>query len=156
MSFANSNDYLTGRKPVPTGDGYGVTAVRFAVALLAADLALNDIGAVGILPARCVPVALYYDSTDLDTNASAAIVASVGVLNAAGTDLSTAAADGGAAWGAAITTSQAGGQSAVLSAALANVTPTDADRLIAVKFTTAAATAAASGTVGLTLLYRSV
>lgn len=155
MAFVNSNDYLVGRKPVPTSDGYGVVAVRFAIALAAADLALNAIGAVAILPARCVPVALYYDSDDLDTNASPAVSASVGVLNDAGTALSTAAADGGAVWGAAIATSQAGGQSAVMSKALSRVAPKDTDRKIGVTFTTAAATAAA-GELGLTLLYRSV
>src|SRR3546814_8296901 len=95
MSFTNSNDYLTGRKPIPTGDGYGLMAVRFALVLATADLALNAIGAVGILAARCVPVALYYDSDDLDTG-TPALVASVGLLKADGTDLSTAEADGGA------------------------------------------------------------
>src|SRR3546814_4726506 len=153
MSFTNSNDYLTGRKPIPTGDGYGLMAVRFELVLATADLALNAIGAVGILAARRVPVALYYDSDDLDTG-TPALVASVGLLKADGTDLSTAEADGGAVWGSGITISQAGGQVAVLSQALARVTHTDGDRQIGIKVTTAAATAA-SGTVGLTLVYRS-
>src|SRR3546814_12598448 len=108
MSFTNSNDYLTGRKPIPTGDGYGLMAVRFALVLATADLALNAIGAVGILAARCVPVALYYDSDDLDTG-TPALVASVGLLKADGTDLSTAVADDGEEWGSGLTTSHDGG-----------------------------------------------
>lgn len=154
MAFTNSNDYLTGRKPVPTGDGYGNMAVRFSIALATADLGANDIGAVGILPARCVPVALYYDSDDLDTG-TPAIAASVGLLTAAGTAISTVAADGGAAWGTGITTSQGGGQSQVLSKALARVASSETDRKIGVTFTAGAATAAA-GEVGLTLVYRQV
>lgn len=153
MSFTNSNDYLDGRKPAPFPAGGEVVAVRFSISLVAADLDANDIGAVGILPAGCVPVGLLYDSDDLDEHATPTIAASVGILNAAGTDLSTEAADGGAAWGTGITTSQAGGQSQVLSKALSRVTKSDADRKIGIKFTAASATKAA-GEVGLTLLYR--
>lgn len=153
MAFANSNNYITGRSPLRTPSGAEVVAVRFELDLLAADLALNDIGQVGVLPAGTVPVALYYDSDDLDTNATPTVAASVGVLNAAGTALSTATEDGGAVWGSGITTSQSGGQSAVVSKALSRVTPTAADRKIGVLFTAAAATAAA-GKLGLTLLYR--
>src|SRR3546814_14262741 len=107
---------------------------------------------VCILSARCVPWALYCDADGLDTG-TPAWVASVGLLKADGTDLSTAEADGGAVWGSGITISQAGGQVAVLSQALARVTPTDGDRQLGIKVTTAAHTAA-SGTVGLTLMYR--
>jgi hypothetical protein len=153
MAFTNSNDYLTGRKPIPTAAGGEVMATRFPIDLVAADLDANDIGAVAVLPAGHLPVALYYDSDDLDTNGTPTIAASVGVLDAAGTDLSTAAADGGAVWVSAITTSQAGGQSAVVSKALSRVSASNVDRKIAIKFTAAAATKAA-GQVGLTLLYR--
>lgn len=153
MPFANSNDYLTGRKPVPTPQGSEVVATRFEIDLLTADMVINDIGAVAILPAGAVPVGLRYDSDDLDSNVTPTIAASVGVLDAAGTGLSTATADGGAAWGTGITTSQAGGQSTVLSRAISRVTATQVDRKIAVLFTAAAATAVA-GKVGLTLEYR--
>lgn len=153
MAFTNSNDYLDGRKPAPTPAGGEVVACRFSLSLVAGDLDLNDIGAVGILPAGCVPVALIYDSDDLDSNGTPTIAASVGILNSGGTDLSTAAADGGAVWGSGITTSQAGGQAQVVSKALSRVTASTSDRKIGVKFTTAAATAAA-GELGLTLLYR--
>lgn len=155
MAFANSNDYLTGRKPVPFPAGGEVVAVRYPITLATGDLAENDIGEVGILPAGCVPVALFVDSDDLDSNANPAVAMSVGVLNAAGNDLSTDAADGGAVWGAAITVAQAGGQVAVVSKALSRVAAASSDRKLGVKVTTAAATAA-SGVLGLTLLYRAV
>ena len=38
MAFTNSNDFLTGRKPVPTSAGLEVLAVRFPIDLVAADL----------------------------------------------------------------------------------------------------------------------
>lgn len=155
MSFTNTNDFLTGRKPVVTCDCSDVVAERYSLDLVAADLDAGDIGAVGILPAGCVPVGLLIDSDDLDTHSTPTIVASVGVLNAAGDDLSTATNDGGAVWGAGITVCQAGGQVQVLSKALARVVATQADRKIAVKFTAASATKQA-GQIGLTLLYRQV
>ena len=76
MSFTNTNDFLTGRKPVVTCDCSDVVAERYALDLVAADLDANDIGAVGILPAGCVPVGLLIDSDDLDTHATPTIVAS--------------------------------------------------------------------------------
>lgn len=152
MAFTNSNDYLDGRKPVVFPSGSEVVAVRFPISLVAADLDVNDIGRVGILPAGCVPVGLLIDSDDLDTGA-AAVAMSVGVLNAGETDLSTAEADGGAAWGTGLTVAQAGGQVQVTSKALSRVTPTQTDRMIGLKVTTAPATKA-PGVVGVTLLYR--
>lgn len=153
MPFVNSNNSITGRAPLPTPSGSEVVAIRFEIDLVAADLTLNNAGVVGLLPPGCVPVILRYDSDDLDANGVPTIAASVGILNAAGTALSAAAADGGAAWGTGILTSQAGGQATVLSVALARVQPTQVDRRIGVLFTAAAATAAA-GKLGLTLMYR--
>jgi hypothetical protein len=79
MAFTNSNDYLTGRKPVVFPAGAEVVAVRFPIDLVAADLDANDAGSVAILPAGCVPVGLVYDSDDLDTNATPTIAASPSV-----------------------------------------------------------------------------
>jgi hypothetical protein len=56
MAFTNSNDYLTGRKPVVYPAGAEVVAVRFPIDLVAADLDANDVGSVAILPAGCVPL----------------------------------------------------------------------------------------------------
>jgi hypothetical protein len=78
---------------------------------------------------------------------------SFGVLNAAGTSLSTATDDGGAAWATGVTVGQAGGAVVPMSRALQRVNQAQADRKIGVSVTAGAATAAA-GTLGLTLLYR--
>lgn len=153
MGFANSNDYLTGVKPVPTPAGGEVVATRFSLTLATGDLALNDIGAVGVLPAGCIPVGLLVDSDDLDSNGTPTVAMSVGILNAAEDALSTAAADGGAVWGSGLTVAQAGGQVQVLGKALSRVSASQSDRKIGALVSTAAATAAA-GEIGLTLLYR--
>lgn len=147
MAFTNSNDYLTGRKPIPTGAGNEVLATRFPIDLVAADLDANDVGAVAVLPAGHLPVGLVYDSDDLDTNGTPTIAASVGPINAGETDLSSV-------WASGITNSQSGASSNVnLSTAAMRMAAPTADLKIGIKFTAAAATKAA-GQVGLTLLYR--
>lgn len=153
MSFTNSNDYLTGRKPVPTPAGSEVLSVRFTLALPTADLQQNDCGAIGILPAGCVPVDVMVDGTDMDTS-TAAMVLQVGILNATGDDLSTAAADGGAHWGVTTATNTAFTQRLTPNGqALVSVAAAAIDRLVGVKVATAPTTAAA-GTLGVTLTYR--
>jgi hypothetical protein len=148
MAFTNRNDFLTGRKPVPTPAGGEVVATRFPIALVAADLDSNDTGAVGLLPPGCVPVALIYDSDDLDTAGSPLITASVGFINADESDLS------GAAWATGIQTSRTGGSLQVdLTAAAMRIAPSDSERKFGIRFTAGAGTKAA-GEVGLTLLYR--
>lgn len=164
MAFAatTTNDFVSGRQPLPTPAGLEVLSQRFELTVATGDLTLNNIGNIALLPAGCIPVALMIDSDDLDTNGAPTLAWSVGVSNgavsnniqsAAGTDISTATADGGAAWGTSITVSQAGGQVQVLSKALSRVTKVDYDRYIMIKATAAAATAA-SGKIGATLLYR--
>lgn len=145
MSFTNSNDYLTGRKPVVTPSGPEVVAVRFPLALATGDLALNACGAIGILPAGCVPVSVIVDSDDVDS-AGPAVVFAVGLLNDTSDDLS-------AAWVTGINSGQAGVAAQVVSTTLMRVAPANADRRVGLKVTTAPATAVA-GTVGVTLLYR--
>lgn len=155
MAFsANAtNDYLAGRKPMPTPAMPNDVTVRFAVPLATADLALNTVGIVGVLPAGYVPVSVLFDSDDLDSNGTPTIVWSLGIANTSETDISTATADGGAAWGTGITTSQAGGQAVVTSKALSRVPPSSSDRKLMLKATTAAATAVA-GEVGVTMTFR--
>ena len=150
MPFTNRNDYLDGRKPTVHPAGGEVVAVRFPIALEAADLDANDTGAVAVLPAGCVPVGLVYDSDDLDTNASPTLSASVGPVNATETDLSDV-------WASGITASRDGSAATVTlsKAAMRLAASATSDTRIGIKFTAAAATKAA-GEVGLTLLYRSV
>lgn len=164
MTFASgaTNDYLTGRKPVLTPSGAEVIGSRFALDLATADLATNQIGEIGILPAGCVPVELLFDSDDLDSNGTPTIAWDIGISNAnvtnniqakGGTAISTATADGGAAWVSAATTSQAGGQAQLTSKALSRVQAVNYDRYILAKASTGSATAVA-GQIGLTLTVR--
>ncbi len=148
MSFTNSNDFLTGRKPVPTAAGLELLAVRFPIDLVAADLDANDVGSVAVLPAGHQLAGIIYDSDDLDTNATPTIAAAVGPINAGETDLSSS-------WATGITASQssASAQLTLTPAALRYSAATDTK--IGIKFTAASATKAA-GQVGLTLLYRPV
>ncbi|MFA7557549.1 MAG: hypothetical protein WCZ20_07115 [Hydrogenophaga sp.] len=144
--FTNRNDILDGRVPTVFPAGSEVVAQRATIALVAADLDANDCGAVTILPTGCVPVALIYDSDDLDTNGTATITASVGLINADESDLSTVLATG-------ITASRDGTAAHVVTKEMVALAPAPVDRKVGVKFTAAAATKAA-GVLGLTLLYR--
>ncbi len=148
MAFTNSNDYLDGRKPVVIPDNANVVGIRYSIELETGDLDQNDIGAVGILPAGCLPLAVWVDADDLDTHESPTIAASIGLLNSGGTDLDVT-------WGTGMTVGQAGTAAAVVSAALSQTTASTSDRKIGVKFTAAAATKAA-GTLGVTIMYRQV
>lgn len=156
-TFANAataNDFMTGRKPLKTPRGAEVVAERFTIALGTGDLDANDIGAFAKLPAGCVPVDLIVDATDMDTS-TAAMVLTFGVLaTAASSALSTDAADGGGAWGATTASNAAFTQRITPTANnMANVTASETDRLVGCIVTTPP-TAAAAGTLGLTLLYR--
>lgn len=146
MAFTNTNDRLTGRKPAVYPAGAEVIAQRDEIALVAADLDLNDAGSVTILPAGMELVGIVYDSDDLDTNASPTIAASVGIMNAADTDLATVLASG-------ITASQTGTAVHLVTPAMLRLAKADVDRRIGVKFTAASATKQ-NGSVGITLLMR--
>lgn len=152
MAFSGSNDYTTGRANAITPAGAELASMRFTLAMATGDLALNAIGQIGVLPAGCIPVQILVDGTDMDSGV-AAMVLDVGILNAAGNALSTAAADGGAAWGSTVASATAF-QQQVLSQPMTTVTRSDVDRKIGVKVATAP-TAAVAGTLGLTLIYRS-
>lgn len=152
--FANSNDYLDGRKPVPTAESaHQIMAVDFTIELGTGDLDANDIGAVAVLPAGHVPVDVHVFADDLDSS-TAALVLDVGVLDDAGTDISTDAADGGGKWGSTTAVNTAFYQRITpYLANMAAVTAEDTDRNIAVKVATAPTTAVA-GTLGVRLFYR--
>jgi hypothetical protein len=156
-TFANAsaaNDFMTGRKPLPTPQGAEVVATRFTIALGTADLDASDIGAFAKLPAGCVPVDCVVDMTDMDSS-TAALVLTFGVMTtAAATALSTETADGGGAWGATTAVNAAATQRLTLTGNnMANVAKSDSDRLVGCIVTTAPTTAVA-GTLGLTMTYR--
>jgi len=149
MAFAKQNDTIVGRTPVPTADDVDLVAPRFVQECVAADSAAANVGVIGILPAGCTPaLPLLVDSTGL--GGSAAI--SIGILNAAGTDLSTDASDGGGPWATGVAVGAASAAQVAPTAALLGVKKADHDRKIAVKFTAAGGSA---GTLGLTVAYRS-
>ena len=131
-------------------------AQRFVIALATADLASGQIGAVGYLPAGCVPLAIEADADQLDSNGSPTFAWSVGLLNAAGTAISTATADGGAAWATGQTIGRTSGGSAsgfITSRPLKLVTQSSTgDRSLGLSITGSAATAVA-GNFAFTLWY---
>lgn len=153
MAFSNTNAFITGSKPMPTPSGGEIVACRMTLDLATGDLALNDIGQIGWLPAGCVPVDLLVDATDMDTGA-AAVVFTVGLLNAAKDAISTAAEDGGGAWAATTASNTAFIQRPTPTLNnMAKVTASSSDRALGVLVSTAPTTAAA-GTLGVTLTYR--
>lgn len=137
--------------PTPVAAGCEVVVCR-AEYKLTADLALNDIIEMMALPAGHVPVDIIVDTDDLGTTGTVA----VGLANAGKTDVDTAAS-GGAAWLAAgdVATAAAGlrADSAGLRAMSRCAADQAANRPVVIKIT--ADTTATSGTIGLTLLYRS-
>lgn len=154
MAFSNTNDFITGRNPVPTPAGAEVLATRFTLSMATGDLALNTIGQIGILPAGCVPVDVFVDGSDMDSGAGAGVY-QVGIWDGSGASLSTAAADGGGAWGdtsTAVATAFDKRLTRTLNN-MANVQSSSSDRRLGVKVTTAPSTAVA-GTLGVTLLYK--
>lgn len=165
MAFSVTNDYLAGRRPVPTPAECTVAAIRYALSLAAADIDnAADFGVIGILPAGYVPTGgIVIDADDMDTGTTFAFSVGLGNLadqaadgsasagTAANTVLSTHARDGGAAWATGITTGQAGGAAVFYSKALARVQPVNYDRYICIDLTGVGTTA---GEVGLTLQYR--
>jgi hypothetical protein len=171
MAFTVSNDYLTGRKPVPTAESaHQILAVRYVLELAAADLALNTLGAIGKLPAGHVPVGVSIDGDDFEGGAAAGVyqifVGNLALRGAAGgstvtadaknTLISTYAADGGGAWGdtgAAVATAFDKEMTRTLNN-MASVTSVAYDRDICMKVTTAPSATIAGGTFGLTLFYR--
>lgn len=170
MAFTVSNDYLDGRKAVPTAESaHQVLSVRFELELAAADLALNSIGAIGKLPAGHVPCGLpIIDGDDFEGGSAAGVyqiaVGNLALKNAAGatsadaknTLVSTVAADGGGAWGDTSTAVATAFTKTLTPTtnAMAGVTAVSYDRDIVMKVTTAPSATIAGGTFGLTLFYR--
>ena len=153
MAFTNSNDYITGRLPVPTPAGPEVLSTRFTLSMATADAALNTIGQIGILPAGCIPIDVRVDMTDPDAG-TAAMVLQVGIWDGSGSSLSTDSADGGAHWGTTTAVTAASSQSLTRNGvAMESVTKSSSDRKLGVKVTTAPTTAQAF-TLGVTLLYK--
>jgi hypothetical protein len=136
--YADRNDF-----PSP-GHGKGVQAVTFTATLGTADLAVNRVARVGILPSGFTIHGGYIEVDDLDTG-TAAIVFDMGV-----TDPDDSNNDDADLFADGETTAQAGGKLTTFeSAAYGYTTPAEMGVTFEVK--TAADTAAA-GDVSITIL----
>lgn len=150
--MATSTDYITGVKCEPQPSGQEVISVVCTLTPTAGEVATGGVLKLFDLPAGCVPVRYTLINADLGTSAPA----DLGILTAAGTAVSTAAADGGAKWitaqdlgTAAITLSTA---SSTAASTLIAVTPTTTNRTIGIVFGTVSG--GASGAVTLMLEYK--
>lgn len=137
-------DYATGAKVVPIAQGSEIEVVRVEWPQVAA-LAAGDIIEMLQLPEDHVPVDAILDTDDLDTNGAPAITLSLGILNAAKTDLDLVAS-GGAAWLLGSTVAQTAGGMArlVLPHALRMQPQSNIRRSIGVKCVVAPATGVAA------------
>jgi len=139
--------YATGQQQVPTcACGGELVHIRSEITLAAA-IASGDILDFGpLIPAGYIPTSFVLENDDCDTGTT--LAGDLGVLNAAGTGISTDAADG-TAWLAASTALQApaathlSAQAAAKQIAFYRITSSTADRTVAF-----VATAAGTGGVG--------
>ena len=127
-------------------------AQMFEIALPATALAANDIIELGVLPAYNTVTDAILVSADLDSGGSAAIAFDVGVMSGeVGDKVSVRTC--GAELFAASNVGQAGGVARTTLASAFTIAPTDKDRSIGVKITTAAATQVAGAKLRLLLKY---
>lgn len=157
MATTKKSNHVKGLIPTPSPYGKEVISVYESMSLVAADMDLADVWQFFVLPAGCVPVGYAVTATDMDTG-TPAMTAHFGLLNAAETAISTAAADGGAAWITSLATS--GTAALTLHTAskaaydiLKSVTASSVDRIVAFVVAVIPATAA-SGTVTVEFSYK--
>lgn len=139
MPSINTKQY-DGIKPLYTPDAAEVCGSHVDIEFPSAAFVANDLIRLATIPAgvRCVDYKVVLP--DVDSGGAPAFAWSIGELNAAGTDLATVYASG-------ITTGQAGGVYRAVNSAHFEASAA-ADRRIAMKITTAAATYAGSGKTG--------
>lgn len=149
------SDFANGKRTFPMPSGSASVEVRAEITLAAA-LALNDVLYFGDLPDGCVVTDWALDSDDVDTGAT--LTVDLGLLNAAGSAVSSAAADGGkwltnstAPRAASVTRMSAG--TVAEQTALARMSPTSTPRKVGA-VVTAAGAGGVTNKVGLTVRYR--
>lgn len=135
-------DYAKGTKVLPAPKGSESVIARIEFVQVAA-LALNDIVEMCQLPEDCVPADAWIDTDDLDSNGTPLITLSLGVLNAAKSDIDTVAS-GGAAWLAASTIGQTGGVARITTQYGLRMQPSQVRRSIGIKCAAAPATGVAA------------
>lgn len=147
MATALKTARITNNQPAPSADQNGVIAVRAEYSLLAA-LVINDTIDFAKIPAGHVPVDVILDSDDLDTGGAPAVVLQVGLRTADGTT------DDPDAFIKDSTVGQAGGVARANVATAFRIGSHTADRNVYLTVSTAPATGATSGKIGVTVLYR--
>jgi hypothetical protein len=126
-----------------TGETAGDVIVNdYFVDLKAADVVLNDVIDLGILPGNHTVVDAILIADDIDTGAEPTVALDVGIMSGVPGD-ETSVRTCGNEFFAADTTARAGGVTRMSKKDGFLVKPTVADRSIGVKFQAAAATAAA-------------
>ena len=149
MPFTNKSPQLAGYDNAITPGGPELVVSRCGQQLVAADHVAGTVGVIGVLPAGTLPVHLYVRAP---AALGAGFTASIGIANAAGTDFSTAAEDGGAAWVVDNNTGAAGGYVQLTPAAFAKVAPKDYDRRVLLKIT-GVGTGTPAGLLAVDLVY---
>ena len=150
------SDYAKGLRQFPFPGGSESVSVRAEITLTAALAGVGDILQFGELPDGCVVTDWSIDSDDLDTGATLAV--DFGLLTAAGTAVSAAAADGGK-WLAASTALQAASftrmsaGTVAVQTAIARMAPATGKRMVAA-VTTAAGAGGVGNKIGVSLTYR--
>ncbi len=138
-----ASQFATNVLPTRTISGAGNVFVNdFFIDLTAAQVVLNDVIDLGVLPGyHTITDAILY-TDDLDTNGSPTIALDVGIMSGTPGDTVNARTIGNELF-AADTTARTGGVARMSKAAGFNIKPTETDRSIGVKIQAAAATAAA-------------
>lgn len=142
------SDYMTNKRNLPQPNDAAVTKIPLFVVLPAA-LAANDLIALMKIPAGVRLVDYDVIAPQLDSNGTPTLAHSIGVENAGGTDLTTAF-DTGMTFGR---TASGSISRCTVSVPLLDTTALTADRVISLKTTTAAATAALAGKTIVVLLH---
>src|SRR4030067_1066735 len=157
MATTKKSKHVIGKVPMPEPMGKEPITCFESMAIATTDQGLADVWQFFVLPACCLPVGYTVGLTDMDTGTPAMTV-HFGLLDAAGTAISTVAADGGAAW---LTSLAASGAAAITSDTttkaaydiLKAVTVSTVDRIVAFVVAVIPATAAA-GTASLQFSYK--
>lgn len=156
-NFKSQN--VSRQNPAPVPVAQEDITVREKITLTAAQVAINNVLELAVLPANCVPVDYVLIADDLDSGGSPTSTIDLGILTTALDAVSTAAADGGDEWVDGSNLTQAGGILLATASKAANevlgaVQPAGVDRVVGVKLMTASATPAA-GSITLQMTYRS-
>lgn len=142
-AIKKASDFASGVLATPSGDCAGDVVLNDCyIDVTAAQLTLNAMFDVGILPAGHIPVAVTLNPDDIDSNGTPLVTLDVGILTGTPGD-TTSDRTCGSEFLAASTVGQGGTEASATMEALRAVTPVDYHRSIGVKVAAAPATAAA-------------